>query len=177
MDPNKPDYIELMNKILKNDSINSDTKITPAIDLLTDDVKQLIAKYNANSKFNDFLYKNEDCHSLFKEKYCNHFQDRFVFVTELRKIEQQLIDFVVETFHNKNCVINLSNTKFNRNVQNLFGKIIHEPTRQFDGRIVPHTVSFREISENMQSIALWVEIPNNKFNSHLYNIDKIFILE
>lgn len=139
------------------------------IHLLTVEEKEAIKRYNAASKLNNFLYKEEASKDLFMDTFlhkCGTGADRFQLVDMCNKISRELTPGI-HRFHGKTCMID-----------GIAGVIKHELKREYIGRILDNETCFRASSyEDVnceETIALWVET-GDKFTSHLYTIDKIKI--
>lgn len=137
--------------------------------VLTEDIKQQIVTYNTNMRMNSFLAKDKECNDLLGI-------DRFDFVTNCNKIERELTPIVHELYHGKKVIVK------DRNGKELEGTIRHELLYTYDNRTMTNNVSFRREYEDEtfsapETIALWVVIPDNKHDSHLYPSTRIYLLD
>lgn len=145
-------------------------------EILSAQMKQLIAEYNTYSKISTFFYHNPDCRKLLMDggKY-NEYRSH--------QIETELTPIVNEHLDGKRVRVQCSAFHGGKIID---GVIRHALTRevQYNGVGEMHTiqkeVSFRGVNDgnalDEQTIALWVDT-GDRYTTHLYTADRIELVD
>lgn len=152
----------------------------PVTYLFPDAVKALIGEYNINNRMGTFLYKNEDIHQWFRQKYLksehsDYVYDRFVFVDRCNQIERELLLLIRDQFNGREVVTTDAFAK--REVK---GKIQINLTRTYtsggDEHITEDHMAMRGVRNgnalDEQTIAFWV-VTDDRSTTHLYTADQV----
>lgn len=140
---------------------------------VTEEVQKLIDEYNRCSLLNTFFYEHPECTAQLAKQLKVKLEDvdRFIFVSRKNAIEKKLIPYVNENLHDRK--VSTSNGKI--------GIIEHELTRVYHNYntdkdcIICNGVSFRNITTDKETIALWVKCEDRR-DTHLYTIDKLTLI-
>lgn len=139
---------------------------------VTKDVQDLIDEYNRCALINTFFYEHPECESQVAKQLKVDKVDRFILVNRMNAIERLLTPYINSSFHDKSVI--LSNGKI--------GTIKHEFVRTYydnaakDYKETCNTVSFRNITDDKQTIALWVEFEDRNL-THLYTINELSLIK
>lgn len=146
-------------------------------EILSAQIKQLIAEYNTHSKLSTFFYHNPDCKRLALGEDSKYSEYRS------HQIETELTPIVNEHLDGKRVRVQCSKFHGGKIID---GVIHHSLTRevQYNGVGEMHTiqkeVSFRGLNDgnalDEQTIALWVET-GDKYTTHLYTADRIELVD
>lgn len=127
-----------------------------------EEIQKLVVQYNIYDRANTMLYKDKEVSNMLKEL---HNIDRFNFLMKCNIISDKLVSFITP-YHNTKVFVTSKGGEL------IHGVIEHLPTREYNGRTLKNSVSFRTYADLSEGIALWVNT-GNPFTTHLYNAEDI----
>ena len=144
---------------------------------VTKEVQELIDEYNRCSLLITFFYEHPECTAQLAKQLKVKLEDvdRFIFVSRKNAIEKKLIPYVNENLHGRKV----------STIDGKIGIIEHELTRVYYNYntdkdcIICNGVSFRNITTDKETIALWVkceDVRDTHIYTILYTIDKLTLI-